>query len=72
MAELTADTGAYASVGAKVIVDNTFCSPYLQQPFRLGADLVMHSLTKALSGHSDVIGGAWKSGVPSCFRLMGA
>jgi cystathionine beta-lyase/cystathionine gamma-synthase len=39
-------------------VDNTFASPYLQQPLRLGADLVIHSTTKYLGGHSDVIGGA--------------
>jgi cystathionine beta-lyase/cystathionine gamma-synthase len=41
-----------------VVVDNTFATPYLQQPLALGADLVMHSLTKALAGHSDIIGGA--------------
>lgn len=40
-----------------VVVDNTFASPYLQQPLRLGADLVLHSSTKYLGGHSDVIGG---------------
>ena len=44
--------------GALLVVDNTFCSPYLQQPFRLGADLVMHSLTKFVNGHSSSIGGA--------------
>ncbi|MBM3720019.1 MAG: aminotransferase class I/II-fold pyridoxal phosphate-dependent enzyme, partial [Actinobacteria bacterium] len=41
-----------------VIVDNTFASPYLQQPLNLGADIVIHSTTKYLGGHSDVIGGA--------------
>ena len=41
-----------------LVVDNTFASPYLQQPLRLGADLVLHSTTKYLGGHSDVIGGA--------------
>ena len=40
------------------MVDNTFASPYLQQPLTLGADVVMHSTTKYLGGHSDVIGGA--------------
>jgi cystathionine beta-lyase/cystathionine gamma-synthase len=45
------------SVGARVAVDNTFASPYLQQPLALGADLVMHSATKYLGGHSDVVGG---------------
>ncbi len=44
--------------GLAVVVDNTFATPHLQRPLSLGADLVMHSLTKALSGHSDVIGGA--------------
>src|SRR5437764_1405105 len=44
--------------GAKLIVDNTFASPYLQQPLKLGADVVVHSTTKYLGGHSDVVGGA--------------
>ena len=46
------------SHGAMVCVDNTFASPYLQQPLHLGADLVVHSSTKYLGGHSDVVGGA--------------
>jgi cystathionine gamma-lyase len=45
-------------VKAPLAVDNTFASPYLQQPLRLGADLVVHSTTKYLGGHSDVVGGA--------------
>lgn len=45
------------SVGAVLVVDNTFASPYLQQPLALGADLVLHSTTKYLGGHSDLIGG---------------
>ncbi len=44
--------------GVVVVVDNTFASPYLQQPLALGADAVVHSTTKYLGGHSDVIGGA--------------
>src|SRR5947209_8806935 len=44
--------------GAKVAVDNTFATPYLQQPLGLGADIVVHSTTKYLGGHSDVVGGA--------------
>jgi cystathionine beta-lyase/cystathionine gamma-synthase len=44
--------------GAKVVVDNTFMTPYLQRPLELGADLAMHSVTKYLNGHSDMIGGA--------------
>jgi methionine-gamma-lyase len=43
--------------GALLVVDNTFMSPILQKPFRFGADLVMHSVTKFLNGHSDVVGG---------------
>lgn len=44
--------------GAKLVVDNTFATPYLQRPLLLGADVVVHSTTKYLGGHSDVIGGA--------------
>jgi cystathionine gamma-synthase len=57
-----ADIAALAAVahegGARLIVDNTFASPYLQQPLALGADIVVHSTTKYLGGHSDVVGGA--------------
>jgi cystathionine gamma-synthase len=44
--------------GARLVVDNTFASPYLQRPIELGADVVVHSTTKYLGGHSDVVGGA--------------
>jgi cystathionine beta-lyase/cystathionine gamma-synthase len=44
--------------GALTVVDNTFCSPYLQRPIELGADIVVHSTTKFLNGHSDSVGGA--------------
>ncbi|MFE2643751.1 cystathionine gamma-synthase [Streptomyces nigra] len=44
--------------GARLVVDNTFATPYLQQPLSLGADVVVHSLTKYMGGHSDVVGGA--------------
>jgi cystathionine gamma-synthase len=57
-----ADIAQLASVasdaGALLVVDNTFASPYLQQPLSLGADIVVHSTTKYLGGHSDVVGGA--------------
>jgi cystathionine gamma-synthase len=46
-----------ANVGALTVVDNTFATPYLQRPLEMGADLVLHSATKYLGGHSDVIGG---------------
>jgi len=45
------------AVGAILVVDNTFATPYLQQPLALGADVVLHSTTKYLGGHSDVVGG---------------
>ncbi|MFR9676140.1 cystathionine gamma-synthase [Streptomyces sp. TR06-5] len=46
------------TAGARLVVDNTFASPYLQQPLSLGADVVVHSTTKYMGGHSDVVGGA--------------
>ncbi|MFD0885796.1 cystathionine gamma-synthase [Streptosporangium algeriense] len=52
LAELAHDNGAL------LVVDNTFASPYLQQPLTLGADIVVHSTTKYVGGHSDVVGGA--------------
>lgn len=55
VAEVSAQAKA---VGATVVVDNTFCSPLLQRPLELGADVVVHSTTKYLNGHSDVVGGA--------------
>lgn len=57
LADITA-IAKLASQHVLVAVDNTFASPYIQQPLRLGADLVMHSTTKYLGGHSDVVGGA--------------
>ena len=57
-----ADIAAIARIahdaGSLVVVDNTFATPYLQQPLALGADVVLHSTTKYLGGHSDVVGGA--------------
>lgn len=53
------------AAGAKVICDNTFLSPALQQPIRLGADFVVHSTTKYINGHSDVVGGAVVSADPA-------
>jgi cystathionine gamma-synthase len=57
-----ADIAALAAIahqaGARLVVDNTFATPYLQTPLALGADVVLHSTTKYLGGHSDVIGGA--------------
>jgi cystathionine gamma-synthase len=50
--------------GARCVVDNTFATPYLQRPLELGADVVVHSVTKYLGGHSDLIGGALVLGDP--------
>jgi cystathionine gamma-synthase len=55
--DIEAAVDAAHAVGAMVVVDNTFASPYLQRPLELGADVVMHSTTKYLGGHSDLIGG---------------
>src|SRR6476660_8396924 len=56
--DIAAIAGLAHKAGAVLAVDNTFASPYLQQPIKLGADLVVHSTTKYLGGHSDVVGGA--------------
>ncbi|WP_405005953.1 cystathionine gamma-synthase [Kitasatospora purpeofusca] len=56
--DLAALAGIAHSAGALLVVDNTFASPYLQQPIALGADVVVHSTTKYMGGHSDVVGGA--------------
>lgn len=45
------------SIGVPLVVDNTFCSPYLQKPFDLGADIVVHSMTKFINGHADIVAG---------------
>src|SRR4026209_2937593 len=55
--DIKAAAEAAHAVGAMVVVDNTFATPYLQRPVELGADIVVHSTTKYLGGHSDVIGG---------------
>ena len=53
------------TVGAKVAVDNTFLSPALQRPIALGADFAVHSTTKYLNGHSDIVGGAVIAAIPT-------
>jgi cystathionine gamma-synthase len=57
LVDLRAAAEAARAAGALVVVDNTFATPYLQRPLELGADIVVHSTTKYLGGHSDVIGG---------------
>ncbi len=58
VADIAAVTKLARAAGARVAVDNTWCTPMLQRPLDLGADYVMHSTTKYLSGHSDLVGGA--------------
>jgi len=58
IADITALADIAHEAGALLVVDNTFASPYLQQPLALGADVVVHSTTKYIGGHSDVVGGA--------------
>lgn len=58
VADLLTCIAAARTVGARVVVDNTFATPLLQRPLDLGADFVMHSATKLMSGHSDVVMGA--------------
>ena len=58
IADITALAAVAHEAGALLVVDNTFASPYLQQPLALGADIVTHSTTKYCGGHSDVVGGA--------------
>lgn len=59
------------AAGAVVVVDNTFASPYLQQPLSLGADIIVHSTTKYLGGHSDVLGGALVLSDPELVEKVG-
>ncbi len=67
------DLEALASIahehGARLVADNTFATPYLQQPTSLGADLVVHSTTKYLGGHSDVVGGMVCADAATCEEL---
>lgn len=58
IADIPALAGVATQAGARLVVDNTFATPYLQSPLGLGADVVLHSTTKYLGGHSDVVGGA--------------
>jgi cystathionine gamma-synthase len=57
LVDIAAAAKATHAAGAMLVVDNTFATPYLQRPLELGADVVMHSTTKYLGGHSDVVGG---------------
>src|ERR1043166_4796421 len=56
--DIRAAADAAHAAGALLVVDNTFATPYLQRPLELGADVVVHSVTKYLAGHSDLVSGA--------------
>lgn len=58
ISDITAISAMAKKVNALTVVDNTFMSPYFQNPLNLGADIVLHSMTKYINGHSDVVGGA--------------
>ncbi|TVP15832.1 cystathionine gamma-synthase [Shewanella sp. KCT] len=68
--DIEAIAQASHKVGAQVVVDNTFLSPVLQQPLQLGADIVVHSTTKYINGHSDVVGGAVVAKDPEVGELL--
>jgi len=69
--DIAAAAEAAHAVGALVVVDNTFATPYLQRPLELGADIVVHSTTKYLGGHSDVIGGFAGTNDPTVAERLG-
>jgi cystathionine gamma-synthase len=69
--DIAAAAEAAHAVGALVVVDNTFATPYLQRPLELGADIVVHSTTKYLGGHSDVIGGFAATNDPTVAERLG-
>ena len=71
VADIAALAGLAHEAGARLVVDNTFASPYLQQPLALGADAVVHSTTKYLGGHSDVVGGAVVVADPALGERLG-
>lgn len=56
--------------GALLAVDNTFCSPYSQQPLTMGADIVMHSMTKSINGHADIVAGMVVAKDPSIYKIL--
>jgi cystathionine gamma-synthase len=70
--DLAAVAGVAHSRGGLVVADNTFATPYLQQPLSLGADLVVHSTTKYLGGHSDVVGGFAATSRPEVAEALAA
>ena len=70
LVDIAAAAEAAHQSGALLVVDNTFATPYLQQPLALGADIVLHSTTKYIGGHSDVVGGALVASDPSLLERL--
>lgn len=70
LADIPAIVAIAREHGALVCVDNTFCSPYLQNPLELGADLVLHSMTKFINGHTDVVAGMVVVRQPELYKRM--
>jgi methionine-gamma-lyase len=70
LADIAATVAIAHQHGALVCVDNTFCSPYLQNPLELGADLVLHSMTKFINGHTDVVAGMVVAKEPELLKRM--
>jgi cystathionine gamma-synthase len=70
VADLSAICGASRRPGARVVVDNTFATPLLQRPLELGADIVVHSATKLIGGHSDLLLGAAVTADPHQLELL--
>ncbi|MFZ4396981.1 MAG: cystathionine gamma-synthase [Kiritimatiellia bacterium] len=70
IADIAALAGVAQQAGALLVVDNTFASPYFQRPLELGAHIVVHSTTKYLGGHSDVIGGAVVTNLEDEFKQL--
>jgi cystathionine gamma-synthase len=69
--DIRAAAAAAHAAGALLVVDNTFATPYLQRPLALGADVVVHSTTKYLGGHSDVVGGFAATSDPALAERLG-
>ena len=69
VADLPALIQAGHAAGALVVVDSTFCTPLLQRPLQLGADIAMHSVTKFIAGHSDILMGALVASKPGLVQV---
>ena len=70
VADVAAIARATSAAGVPLVVDNTFATPSLQNPLELGADIIVHSTTKYLGGHSDVVGGAVLTSDGDCYERM--